>query len=92
MKYDSKSWTLFTKRTNDPKLSYIEYRLDELGVPHRRNGESFHAPILEVPEEYLKVAWKLLDERHGRYRLDDVRDDHPKFAAYEDFRSIDDNE
>ena len=76
-------WTMFTKRTNDPKLSYIEHRLDEMKIRHRRNGESWHAPILEVPEADLDAADKLLDERHGRYCLDDVRDDNPKFMRYQ---------
>lgn len=45
------TWEPLCRRTEDPKLAYIEAWLDNLGIPHRRNGESFHAPILEVPQE-----------------------------------------
>lgn len=80
-------WETFCKRTEDPKLNYIERLLDERGIPHRRNGESWHAPILEVPEEYGQQAWELLglvigqDEAGNDIRLDDVADDAPMFAG-----------
>lgn len=74
------TWVMFTKRTEDPKLAWIERQLDDLGIPHRRNGASFHAPILEVPEGREAEAWTVLDRRLGnRRRIDDVRDDHPMF-------------
>lgn len=66
-------WVMFTKRTNDPKLTWIEEQLDALGIKHRRKGESFHAPILEVPENKLDDAWAFLDP------VDEVPDDHPMF-------------
>lgn len=69
------NWTLFTKRTNDPKLSWLEDRLNDVGIPHRRSGRSFHAPILEVPAEYLEEAWDILDP------VDDIEDDDPQFSA-----------
>jgi len=82
-------WVLFTKRTDDPKLAYIERRLDALGIPHRRNGYSFHGPVLEVPEADEERAWEVLSERvdvsrGGRAytrQLDDIADDHPIFRT-----------
>ena len=68
------SWAQFTKRTDDPKLSWLERQLDERGIPHRRNGWSFHAPILEVLEEHLNAAWELLTP------VDDIEDDDPMFS------------
>ena len=49
-------WESLCRRTNDPKLAFIEAWLDNLGVPHRRNGKSYHAPILEVPAEHLEFC------------------------------------
>ncbi len=68
-------WVRFTKRTDDPKLSWLEARLLEAGIPYRRNGQSFHAPILEVPEELLDKAWTLLPQQ-----IDELPDDDPMFA------------
>lgn len=73
------NWTMFTKRTNDPKLAWIERQLDIIGVPYRRNGESFHAPILEVSLFDLEKAETILSRRIGRYTVDDIRDDHPRW-------------
>lgn len=42
-------WAALTRRTNDPKLAWIEQRLTERGISFQRRGDSFHAPILEVP-------------------------------------------
>lgn len=67
-------WVLFTKRTESPKLAWLEHQLDEAGIPHRRNGSSFHAPILEVPENRLGAAWSILDP------VDDIPDDDPMFT------------
>lgn len=71
---------MFTKRTDDPKLAWIERNLMRMGIPSRRNGHSFHAPILEVPESRLSEADGLLNRRVGRYRIDDIRDDHPRWG------------
>lgn len=71
---------MFTKRTNDPKLAWIERQLDLLNVPHRRNGESFHAPILEVSHFDIDKAETILSRRIGRYTVDDIRDDHPRWS------------
>jgi len=83
------TWVMFTKRTEDPKLAFIERVLTSRGIPNRRSGKSFHAPILEVPEDRLEDADKLLGEDYfgdGR-RFDDIEDDDPVFdgePAYED--------
>ncbi len=74
------TWTMLTKRTDDPKLAYIEKMLDKRGIPHRRNGESFHAPILEVPADRLDEAWSMLSIKVNRYDLDTIRDDAPMFT------------
>jgi len=73
-------WETFCKRTEDPKLSYIERMLDARGIPHRRNGESWHAPILEVPEQHLAAAWEMLGEDVDGRRLDDIPDDDLMFV------------
>jgi hypothetical protein len=79
------NWVTFTRRTEDPKLAYIERRLTELGIEHRRAGSSRHAPILQVPEDKINEAWALLDEEVTRgdgtvTRLDDIADDDPMFS------------
>ena len=63
----------FTKRTNDPKLAWLENRLREAGIPSRRSGCSWHAPILEVPESKFAEAWGVITP------VDDVPDDDPMF-------------
>ena len=55
-------WVVAFKRTDDPKLAYVEHVLTERGIPHRCNGHSWHAPILEVPAEHEEAAWHLLGE------------------------------
>jgi len=67
-------WVMFTKRTNDPKLAWLEQRLKDAGIPVRRNGESFHAPITEVPDEYLDDALTILGV------IDDIPDDDPMWT------------
>lgn len=67
------TWVRFTKRTDDPKLAWLERRLDAAGIKHRRNGESWHAPILEVDKARLNDAWAILTP------VDDVPDDDPQF-------------
>ena len=83
------TWVMFTRRTEDPKLAFIERVLTSRGIPNRRSGKSFRAPILEVHEDRLEDADKLLGEDYfgdGR-RFDDIEDDDPVFdgePAYED--------
>ena len=57
--YEYDKWVQYTKRTDDPKLAAIERLLDARGIPHRRRGESWHAPILQVPEQHLDAALAL---------------------------------
>ena len=71
-------WIGFTKRTDDPKLAWLECQLLLRGIPSRRRGFSFHAPILEIPEEFEERAWEILSP------IDDVEDDDPMFAEMED--------
>jgi len=66
-------WVRFTKRTNDPKLRWLERQLTVAGIRHRRNGYSFHAPILEVPEHQEDAAWAILRP------VDEVDDDDERF-------------
>jgi len=66
-------WAMFTKRTNPPKLTWLRRHLDMAGIPNRLSGESFHAPILQVPEEDLDAAWKILTP------VDDIPDDDEQF-------------
>ena len=73
------SWVTFTRRTEDPKLSHLEGLLDRLQIEHRRNGNSLHAPILQVPEERLEEAWDLLSMDYDGIPYDDIEDDDPMF-------------
>lgn len=70
---DQNPWVMFTKRTNDPTLSWLESQLDKLGIEHRRNGESCYAPIMEVREASLSDAWAVLDP------VDELEDDLERF-------------
>lgn len=76
-------FVLFTKRTEDPKLSYLEWRLTQAGIPHRRNGESFHAPIMEVDEARFDDAEDILLEKRGKVCLDEIEDDAAEFHGFE---------
>jgi hypothetical protein len=74
-------WTMLTKRTNDPKLAWLENRLHDMGIETRRSGESWHAPIMEVPAEHHQKAWDFLGspfDESGQ-SVDDVEDNDPVF-------------
>lgn len=76
-------FTTLCRRTNYPKLGYIIHKLREAGIACRFNGESFHADyILEIDKVREADGWNILSEKHGKYQLDDMRDDHPKFRQY----------
>ena len=76
----STEWMRLCKRTADPKLAYIEHVLTHLGIQHRRNGESFHAPILEVHLEDHERAWAVLIEPDEDYGIfDEIPDEDPFF-------------
>jgi hypothetical protein len=84
---DDGAWARFTRRTDEPKLSWIEMRLDQEGIEHRRNGHSFHAPILEVQADRIADAWAIIEapigEIHiftpGVITIDDLPDTHTFF-------------
>jgi len=63
----------FTKRTNDPKLKWLEGELDEAGIKHYRDGESFHAPIMMVEKDKEEEAWDILGP------VDNVPDDDKRY-------------
>lgn len=75
------NWVTFCRRTEDPKLAWIERELDRRGIAHRRNGHSFHAPILQVPEEHYDACWQMLGEDvfGDGQMLDEIPDDDPVF-------------
>jgi hypothetical protein len=66
----------FTKRTDDPKLAYLEHLLTQAGIQHQRAGHSFHAPIVEILDTDLEAAWAILKP------IDDVPDDDPQYGGY----------
>lgn len=70
---DSRNWVVLCKRTNDPKLSWLEKRLLEEGIVSSREGFSFHAPVLWVRKEDEAAANAVLDP------VDDIPDDDPQF-------------
>lgn len=65
---------MFTHRTNDPKLGWIEHKLGQAGITHRRNGVSAHAPILEVDMTRIDDAWMILTP------VDELPDDNEIFT------------
>ncbi|HEY1295416.1 MAG TPA: hypothetical protein VGJ60_20250 [Chloroflexota bacterium] len=82
--YAPEAWETLCRRTEDPKLRFIEAWLDNLGIQHRRNGYSFHAPILEVDAALHDFAYEQIlmapDADFGYF--DEVPDDDPRFEAY----------
>jgi hypothetical protein len=70
-------WVTFTRRTNDPKLAWLQSKLKEAGINSRRHGTTFHAPRLEVSEFDLDAAWAILTP------VDDIPDDDPQFLTEE---------
>ena len=67
-------WVRFARRTSSPKLSWLERRLDEAGIAHRRNGHTWHAPILEVDVSDIDRAWDILGP------VDSVPDSDERFV------------
>jgi hypothetical protein len=67
------SWKLFTKRTNEPKLSWIINECREQGIRIEQVGESYHAPITYVHPDDEDAAWKILTP------IDNVPDDDEFF-------------
>ena len=82
------TWVTICKRTDDPKLAWIERQLEARGIPHQRGIPSWHADAtLEVPKEHEQAAWDLLAEpaparlRRWYKTIDDVPDDHGMFQG-----------
>jgi len=72
----TRDWVQFTKRTDDPKLAWLERQLRDAGIESRRHGESFHAPILQVEQHRLEEAWGILTNE-----IDDIPDDDERFLT-----------
>lgn len=66
-------WVVFTRRTNEPKLRWIQRQLFGRGIVWRHNGDSAHAPIIEVLKSDLEKAWEFLDP------VDNIADDDPRW-------------
>ena len=88
----SAAWVTLCKRTEDPKLSYIERLLTQCAIPHKRSGESWHAPILYVPKAFETIAESVLAQPAKKaygirtrlgVSLDDVPDSHRDFRGYQ---------
>lgn len=82
-------WVTLCRRTNDPKLAWLERLFAYNGIWTRRHGESFHAPILQVRVQDEPKAWDLLSAPGRGFglrvrpnvSLDDVPDDHRDFQT-----------
>ena len=87
----SAAWVTLCRRTEDPKLAYLEYILTRCAIPHKREGESWHAPVLVVPAAFEELAWGVLAQSARGYglhtrrgvSLDDVPDSHRDFRGYQ---------
>lgn len=83
-------WINLTRRTNDPKLSWLKNQLDSQSIPCRQNGDSLHGPILQVPREFLAEAWDFLNIPIGQLFIgtstdityDDLPDNHFLFSEW----------
>lgn len=62
-----------TRRTGEPKLSWLERQLTLAGITHRRHGRTVQAPILQVAEHQLAKARAVLEP------VDGVPASHPRF-------------
>lgn len=68
-------WMTLCSRVNDPKLAYIEAELTTLKIEHRRHGQSWHGPVLQVKAKCLDQA------RLSVNSLDGKDDNNPMFKA-----------
>ncbi len=67
-------WRRLTKRTNHPKLAWLEKQLGKAGIANRRNGRTIQAPVLEVDTTKFNEACVILDS------VDDIADDDSIFT------------
>lgn len=83
-------WIDLCRRTNDPKLSWIEAQLEAREIPSQRAGFSWHAPILQVSVEDFLLAHEILAMPvgklefgdYGEITIDDLPDEHPYFTEW----------
>ena len=66
-------WEQFTKRTNNPKLSWVLSKCKAAGLRVLLDGKSFHAPISYVHRDDYSKAWEILGP------IDNTPDDSPEF-------------
>jgi hypothetical protein len=86
---DNIDWITLTRKTKDPKLSFIEGQLTALEIPHRRHGSSWNGPVLQIPRERLVEAWDFLNSPVGTMYFgenpditwDDLSDDNEIFTS-----------
>ena len=68
-----REWLQFTKRTEDPKLSWVLAKCEAAGLRVFVEGASWHAPISYVHRDDYAAAWEILGP------IDNIRDDAPRF-------------
>lgn len=68
-------WMTLCSRVNDPKLAYIEKELQNQKIEHRRHGQSWHGPVLQVKAKCLDQARLSVNALNG------MGDDNPMFKA-----------
>lgn len=68
-----RKYILFTKRTDEPKLSWVLRECKAAGLRVRKSGWSFHAPCSWVHPDDNTAAWEILTP------IDDIPDDDPRF-------------
>jgi hypothetical protein len=66
-------WVMLCKRTEDPKLGWLENRFAADGIRTQRFGSSWHAPILWVHRDDHDRAWSILGP------IDNMPDNHKMF-------------
>jgi len=71
------TWVNFTRRTDDPKLAWMQNELAKLGIESRRYGHTLHAPILQVRKKDWDRSMEFL------YTIDNIPDDDEQFAGFE---------
>lgn len=75
-----------TRRTDGPKLAYLEKRLTEANVPFIREGHTGNHPVLKVSAEteHYRAALDIIDEEvefNGEMTpIDSLPNDHPMFS------------
>lgn len=69
-----KEWHLFTKRTDEPKLSWLLEQCHAKGLRVVQKGHSAHAPCTYVHRDDYDSAWDVLSP------VDNIPDDDCQFA------------